>query len=112
MEYAGPQISNTVEVELLAVLTFNLEQNYPNPFNPITKINFSIPEESSVKLIVFNTIGQEVLTLVEDVIAAGRHDIIWDAVDASSGIYFYTIEVSSLETNEIYNSTRKMILLK
>jgi hypothetical protein len=106
------EYSNVVEVDFNQVLNYALEQNYPNPFNPITKINFTIPEESSVKLIVYNTIGQAVNTLIDEVTAAGTHEVLWNGLEASSGIYFYTIDVSSLESDKSYKSTRKMILLK
>jgi photosystem II stability/assembly factor-like uncharacterized protein len=106
------EYSNVVEVDFTQVLNYALEQNYPNPFNPITKINFTVPEESSVKLIVYNTIGQVVNTLIDEVTSAGNHEVVWNGLEASSGIYFYTIDVSSLESDKTYKSTRKMILLK
>jgi hypothetical protein len=106
------EYSNSVEVDLSAALNYSLDQNYPNPFNPITKIKFTVAEESTVRLIIYNTLGQAVSSIFEDVVTAGSHEIVWDASDVSSGIYFYTVEMSSNNSNEVFNSTRKMILLK
>ncbi|MCB2229671.1 T9SS type A sorting domain-containing protein [bacterium] len=85
---------------------FTLHQNYPNPFNPTTTISFSIPGRSRVKLTVFNILGQEVVTLLDRALAAGRHEVIWDASVHASGVYFYR-----LETEENVD-TRTMVLVK
>ena len=86
---------------------YSLEQNYPNPFNPSTKIQYSIPENSFVNLTVFNAIGKEVGTLVNGVIPAGTHEVLFDASSLNSGVYFYT-----LKTGSTFVKTRKMILMK
>lgn len=85
---------------------FNLSQNYPNPFNPATTIEFSIPQASKVKLIVFDTIGNTVTTLVNKEMNAGYHQINWNACRLSSGIYFYRIRVRD------FTKTKKLILIK
>jgi hypothetical protein len=86
---------------------FTLEQNFPNPFNPSTIIKFSIPKSSNVKLTVYNTLGQQVSTLVNSQLAAGSYSYRFDAArNLSSGIYFYT-----LSTNN-FTQTKKMLLLK
>ncbi|MBT8378513.1 MAG: T9SS type A sorting domain-containing protein [Ignavibacteria bacterium] len=85
---------------------FVLNQNYPNPFNPTTTINFSIPQTSNVKLQVFNSIGENVQTLVNRELSAGNYNYEWGAKEFTSGIYFYTIQTGD------FIETKKMILLK
>lgn len=89
-----------------SVHTFSLNQNYPNPFNPVTIINYEIPKEGFVSLKVFDTIGREVSTLVNQHQIAGSHSITFNASNLSSGIYFYQLKSGS------YNSIKKLILLK
>ena len=72
---------------------FFLEQNYPNPFNPSTTIRYQLSQKDVVTLKVFNTLGQEVATLVNSEQAPGTHSVIWDARNAASGTYFYRLEV-------------------
>lgn len=88
-----------------------LYQNYPNPFNPSTLIEFDLPARSVVKIIVYNLLGQEVVTLANKEFDAGNHKIIWDGrssnnVRVSSGVYFYRFEAGD------HIKTRKMLLLK
>ena len=85
---------------------FSLYQNYPNPFNPSTTINFSIPEASYVSLKIFNSLGQEVETLVSEDLNADNYKYDWDAESLTSGVYFYTLLAGN------FVETRKMILLK
>lgn len=85
---------------------FRLEQNYPNPFNPSTTIRFSIAEQSPVSLKVYNILGKEIATLVNDIKGVGQYEVNFDGKDLSSGVYFYT-----LKTNN-FTQTRKMILMK
>ena len=85
---------------------FSLNQNYPNPFNPITTIKYGLPEESNVTLKIFNILGREVATLVNEHQGAGYHQISWDANVYSSGIYFYRIQSGN------FLKIRKMILMK
>ncbi len=85
---------------------FSLSQNYPNPFNPATSIRFSIPQDGLVTMKVYNTLGQEVTTLVNEYINAGNHVVNFNAAGLTSGIYFYTI------TSNNFISTKKMLLLK
>jgi hypothetical protein len=91
------------------VKSYELEQNYPNPFNPVTLINFSIPKKQNVNLRVYNILGMEVATLVNNEnLGAGSYTFDFNANDynLSSGIYIYR-----LQTNE-YTYTRKMMLTK
>ncbi|MCX6141962.1 MAG: T9SS type A sorting domain-containing protein [Ignavibacteriales bacterium] len=70
---------------------FSLEQNYPNPFNPSTKIQFSIPNASFVSLKVFNVLGAEIATLVNENKAAGTYQVTWDGNGYPSGVYLYCL---------------------
>jgi hypothetical protein len=85
---------------------YYLEQNYPNPFNPSTTIDFSIPEQSFVKLEVFNTLGEKVSTLVSEELNTGNYKYEWNADNLSSGIYLYRLQTTN------YSESRKMILLR
>ena len=95
-----------MNVEILTPMEFTLAQNYPNPFNPTTTIEYSIPESGTVKLVVYNSLGEEVATLVNDFKEAGNYKINFDAADLSSGIYYYRLASNS------FNEIKKMILLK
>ncbi len=86
--------------------TYSLYQNYPNPFNPSTSISFSIPEETFVRLEIFNSIGEKVSTLVSENLIAGNYKYEWNANQFSTGIYFYKITAGN------FTETKKMILLK
>ncbi|HTY60396.1 MAG TPA: T9SS type A sorting domain-containing protein [Bacteroidota bacterium] len=74
---------------------FRLEQNYPNPFNPSTRIRYSLPDRASVRLTVFNSIGQEVVTLVNTVEGPGIHEASLDGSGLASGVYFYRLAAGS-----------------
>ncbi len=92
-------------------LTFNLEQNYPNPFNPSTVIKYSIAKNTHVKLVVYNLLGQEVATLVNNEMKAGNYSVKWNGLDnhnmkVTSGIYIYRIESGD------FVASKKMMLLK
>jgi plastocyanin len=89
--------------------TFNLYQNYPNPFNPSTVISYSIPSESQVNLTVYNSLGQQVVELVNQDQSAGAHSVVFNSSvlsGLSSGIYFYRLKAGSMD------KTRKMLLIK
>ena len=88
------------------VSTYSLSNNYPNPFNPSTKIRFTIPERSIVSLKIFNLLGSEVETLVNEEQPAGTYEATFDASGLASGIYFYKLQAGS------FSETKKMILLR
>jgi hypothetical protein len=103
--YTGEEIKAELPTDHL------LLQNYPNPFNPTTTIEFALPVGSQVTLKVYNLMGQEIVTLVEEKLAAGYHEVRWNGLDnrneeASSGVYFYKLTVGD------YTATRTMSLLK
>lgn len=85
---------------------YELMANYPNPFNPTTNIQFALPTTSNVKLTVVNALGQVVSELVNGQLSAGVHNVVWNAVNMTSGIYFYRVEAND------FVQTRKMLLLK
>jgi hypothetical protein len=85
---------------------FTLSQNYPNPFNPNTVINFTLPSSGFVKLKVFNSLGKEVETLVNENLGKGSYSVDFNASHLSGGVYFYKLETSG------FSETKKMILIK
>jgi hypothetical protein len=91
--------------------TFTLFQNYPNPFNPNTTIRFSTPEQSHVRITIFNLLGQKIRTLVDEEYLPGYHSVVWDGTDersrlVASGIFFYMFKAG----NNVH--IKKMVLLK
>jgi len=85
---------------------FALEPNYPNPFNPVTKIKFDIPKQSVARIIIYDLLGREVTTLVNEQLKPGTYEIDWDGTGFASGVYFY-----SLVTDE-FTETKRMVLIK
>jgi len=85
---------------------FSLDQNYPNPFNPTTEIRFTLPEDNHVQLKVFNSLGQEVQTLIDQMAPAGNHTVKLDAKNLATGMYFYRIQAGG------FVAMKKMLLLK
>ena len=106
VDFSGSyEYSNVVEVTSVP-LKFNLSQNYPNPFNPSTKISYSLPKESYVTLKVYDVLGKEVATLVNEKESAGNYEIDFDASGFSSGIYYYKLVAGN------FSQVKKMILIK
>ena len=99
------------EVGTPVPMTYLLYQNYPNPFNPETTIEYQVAENAPVRLVVYNLLGQQVRTLVDETMPAGHYKSIWDGRDewgsqVASGVYFCRLETRS------YTNTKKMTLLK
>ena len=94
------------EVSIESPEKYILAQNYPNPFNPSTTIQFAIPEQSFVKLEIFNTLGEKVDVLLAEELNAGTYRFDWNAKNLTSGIYYYSL------TADNFRHTRKLILLK
>jgi hypothetical protein len=86
--------------------TYTLAQNYPNPFNPGTKIEYGLPERAHVTLKVYDVLGREVATLVDDEVNAGYHQVTFDGSKLSSGLYFYRLASGH------YSATKRLMLLK
>ncbi len=95
-----------VDGELNNSLVFSLNQNYPNPFNPSTSISFSLPNDGFVTLKVYDVLGKEVTTLINEDMNAGKHTKMLDASNLCSGVYFYKLQAGK------YNKTKKMILIR
>jgi hypothetical protein len=116
VENSLSQYTNTVEYTVVSIfekmlsegadLSFKLNQNYPNPFNPQTTISFTVPEDSKVNLVIYDLLGKEVATLVNDNLTAGMYDVEFNAENLASGIYFYRLSAGK------NNETRKLQLIK
>lgn len=91
---------------------YSLSQNYPNPFNPSTTLRFSIPEQSTVRFSIFNTLGQTISEMVNEVKDAGSYEQSFNASQLSSGIYFYRIEATSVNNSKTFVETKKMMLMR
>ena len=90
---------------------YALEQNVPNPFNPSTTIEYRLPEAGDVQLVIYNLLGQEIRTLVQETMDAGFHSVVWDGTDefgkqVASGIYIYRMSVGDI------TKVQRMMLLK
>jgi spore coat protein U-like protein len=88
------------------ITKYDLSQNYPNPFNPATTITYAVPRPGQVKLQVFNQLGQQVATLVNEYKASGRYQIDFNSKDLPSGLYYYRLETAG------FSKTIKMIVMK
>lgn len=104
VEKNEPLVQTEVENEKPG--SIELRQNYPNPFNPATNITFFLPEERSVRVGVYNIVGQQVSLLIDDTLQAGEHSVVWDAANNPSGIYIVQLETG----NRLL--TRKITLIK
>ena len=91
---------------------FVLRQNYPNPFNPSTKIEFIIPELSYVKIKVYDVLGNEIKSIVNNEMSEGIHSVNFEGSGMPSGVYLYRIEAVPINGHTIYNASKKMVLLR
>jgi hypothetical protein len=91
--------------------TFALEQNYPNPFNPSTNIRFSVAQTGHVSLKVYNVLGVEVASLVNEQKDAGTFNMNWNAAGLPSGMYLYRLSVTS-DKGQVFEQSKKLVLLK
>jgi len=107
VDYDGSfSYSNILSFENPSAAEFTLAQNYPNPFNPATKIEYSIPGDRFVELRVYDVMGSEIITLVNEQKTAGTHSVLFDASNIPSGVYFYTLTAGD------FVSTKKMMLVR
>jgi hypothetical protein len=83
-----------------------LEQNYPNPFNPSTKINFAIPKSGLVTIKIYDILGKEISTLINEYLSAGNYSVNFNGGNIPSGVYFYRLEANR------YITTKKMLMIK
>lgn len=99
-------VSTNINNDALLPIEFKLEQNYPNPFNPNTIIRFAMPERANVLLKIYDLLGGEIITLVNEEKEAGWYNIHFNAVELASGFYIYKIKAGS------YSSSKKMLIIK
>ena len=104
--YTYMQVTGITEQSKTIPKSFSLSQNYPNPFNPSTVINYALPKESFVTIKVYDLLGREVKTLVNENKSAGSYSINFNSANLSSGIYFYSMTAGD------FVHTKKLILLK
>jgi hypothetical protein len=104
-KYVGPRLTS-VEKEITSPASYVLEQNYPNPFNPSTTISYQLPMQSHVLLKIFDVLGREVATLVNEVKQLGMYSVQWDASGVASGVYLYRLSTTN------FVQTRKLLLLR
>jgi Secretion system C-terminal sorting domain len=98
------------EAEVGVPSEYNLSQNYPNPFNPSTKIDYDLPVDGKVKIILYDISGREVTNLVNEEKTAGYYTLNFNSSGLSSGLYFYKISVEG--NNSSFVQTKKMMLVK
>jgi hypothetical protein len=117
--FADYQLCRYTETKPSGIVTNNespkafvLYQNYPNPFNPATLINYSLPKESLINISIYNCIGELVKNFDNKIESAGNHNLSFDGSRLSSGVYFYTLRATSVDGNQNFTNTKKMILLK
>ena len=106
---ASPSIASVANENIstkTSPVSYNIQQNYPNPFNPSTVIRFSIPKDEFVTLKIYDILGREVGTLLNQVIPGGSHEVRFDGSKLSSGIYIYTLRSGS------FTRSFKMVLAK
>ena len=99
-------IATGIEEKNTSPVEYALNQNYPNPFNPSTEISFSLAKSSFVTLEIYNSLGQKVATLLNKRINPGHHKVKFNALNLSSGIYYYKITAGQ------FQSVKKMLLLQ
>ena len=104
--YKWPLVITDVRVGAELPVAYRLEQNFPNPFNPSTKISYTVPSGTNVSLKVYNALGQEVATLVNDYRSVGNYEAEFSAANLASGVYYYTLKAGS------FTATKKMVLMK
>jgi len=102
----GPPVSVDDDANTTLPTEFSLEQNYPNPFNPATTIKYDIKERTNVELKVFDILGREIITLVNEEKTAGAYSVEFNATSLPSGVYFYQLSAGN------FVETKKMVLLK
>jgi hypothetical protein len=86
--------------------SYSLSQNFPNPFNPVTKINFEIPKQVYVELKIYDILGREIRTLVNEIKTAGSYSVDFNASELASGVYFYKLIAND------FSNVKRMMLIK
>ncbi len=104
--------SDVVKVEQIIPADYSLTQNYPNPFNPTTTIQYALPADNFVTLKVYDILGQEVVSLVNEFQKAGTYNVTFNAANLPSGLYIYNIKAGVDASSSAFSQTMKMMLLK
>jgi hypothetical protein len=113
MDYDGSyKYSPIVEAEIGTISSYSLDQNYPNPFNPSTQIQYSLLTNSNVKVTIYNSLGENVKELANEIQQSGIHVMNFNAGGLSSGVYLYSIQANSVDGSQSFRATKKMILMK
>ncbi len=114
IDYNGDyEYSEQLAVNLTFVPSeFYISQNYPNPFNPSTIIKYSLPVESTVRINIYNSLGQMIEELVSKVQTFGNYEVTWNAQNYSSGVYYYSFEVNSADGSKSHREMKKIVFLK
>ncbi|MBK8944251.1 MAG: T9SS type A sorting domain-containing protein [Ignavibacteriae bacterium] len=114
-QYSNEYLINVVDVKSDKVefsTDYELFQNFPNPFNPTTNITYNLLEESTVKLELYDILGQKVFELVNEVQKQGKYEFLFNASNLSSGTYLYKLNATSTSTGKVFEDFRKLILIK
>ena len=112
LDFTINAVTTGLKSEKTVARTYILYPAYPNPFNPSTKITYEIPEQSMVKINIYNVLGEEISEPVNNVQSVGTYNFSWNASNLASGFYFLTINAASLQSQNKFTKTIKMILLK
>jgi hypothetical protein len=115
-DYSTPRLFSTGSALGVADIAeipkeFNLLQNYPNPFNPSTTISFDVPKSAHVNVVIYDVLGRVVTTLVDEMKAANRYRVVWDASNMSTGVYFYRMTAKGVDGGN-FTSVKKLLLMK
>jgi hypothetical protein len=106
LRFNGSILVGTQNISSIVPDKFDLYQNYPNPFNPVTKIKYQVPASEFVKLVIYDILGREIKTLVNNKLEAGVYEYEFDASNLNSGVYFYRLQAGN------YTNVKKMMLIK
>ncbi|HEX9252163.1 MAG TPA: T9SS type A sorting domain-containing protein [Ignavibacteriaceae bacterium] len=114
VDYNGTfEYSNVISVDVEFIPTeISISQNYPNPFNPVTAIKYWLNVEANVNISIYNSLGQVVEQLVNNIQSPGNYSVSWNAENYASGIYFYSFEVSDQNNSLLHKEMKKLIFLK
>jgi flagellar hook assembly protein FlgD len=107
---------NSIDTNPIVIHEFSLSQNYPNPFNPSTSIKFELAKSSVIQLKIYDILGREVRELVNEQLAAGPYDILWNGknkhgISVGSGVFIYEIKAQAAG-QVVFRQSRKMVLLR
>ncbi len=113
----GEQLQKSSKLMSLLPEKYDLGKSYPNPFNPISIINYSLPEESLVVFKIYNLLGKEIKTIINNIENAGYKNVVWDSKDnfgipVPSGVYIYNLTAVSTESGKSFTKSNKMVFLK